>query len=70
MNNFTPRSRVVLAEITKRIIEKSINEIWNEVVVFDTPHDTNHEMTIRPNNPCRSGRSIRPIIRFTPLGET
>ena len=70
MNNFSPGRRVVIAEITKRIIEKSIDEIRNEVVVFDTPQDTNHEMTIRPNNPCHSGRSIKPIIRFTPLGET
>ena len=51
MNNFTPRSRVVLAEITKPIIEKSIDETRNEVVVFNTPQDTTHEITIRPNNP-------------------
>ena len=47
-----------------------MDETRNEVVVFDTPQDTNHEMTIRPNNPCHSGRSIKPIIRFTPLRET
>ena len=33
MNNFTPRSRVVLAEMTKPAIERSMNETRNDVVV-------------------------------------
>ena len=69
MNNFTPRSRVVLAEMTETVIEQSMDETRNDVVVLDTPQDTTHEMT-STLKPSRSGRSIRPPIRFTLLRET
>jgi len=68
MNNFTPRRRVVLAEMTETVIEQSMNETRNDVVVSDTPQDTTHEMT-STLEPSRSG-SIRPPERFTLLGET
>ena len=37
MNDFTPKSRVVLAEMNEPIIEQSMNETRNDVVVLDTP---------------------------------
>ena len=46
MNNFTLRSRVVLAEMNEPVIEQSMDEIRNDVVVLDIPLDITHEMTI------------------------
>ena len=37
MNNFTPRSRVVLAEMNEPVIEQSMEETRDDVVVSDTP---------------------------------
>ena len=37
MNNFTPRSRVVLAEMNEPVIEQPIDETRDDVVVLDTP---------------------------------
>ena len=37
MNDFTPKSRVVLAEKNEPVIEQSMEEIRNDVVVSDTP---------------------------------
>ena len=51
------------------VIEQSMDETRNDVVVLDTPQDITHKMT-STQEPHHSGRSIRPIIRFTPLGET
>ena len=36
MNNFTPKSRVVLAEMNEPIIKQSMDETRNDVVVLDT----------------------------------
>ena len=47
MNDFTPKSRVVLAEKNEPVIEQSMEEIRNDVVVSDTPQDITHEMTSR-----------------------
>ena len=58
MNNFTPRSKVVLAEMNEPIIEQPMHKTRDNV-----------EMT-RTQVPHRSGRSIRPPVRFTLLGET
>ena len=69
MNNFTPRSRVVLAKMTEPVIEQSMDETRNDVVVSNTPQDTTYEMT-STLEPRRSGRSIRPPVRFTLLGQT
>ena len=69
MNNFTPRSRVVLAKMTETVIEQSMDETRNDVVVSNTPQDTTYEMT-STLEPRRSGRSIRPPVRFTLLGQT
>ena len=69
MNNYTPRSRVVLPKMTELVIEQSIDETRNDVVVSYTPQGTTHEMTSALDPHC-SGRSIRPPVRFTLLGET
>ena len=45
MNNYTPRSRVVLAEMNEPIIEQSIHETRDNVDVLNTPQDITHEMT-------------------------
>ena len=37
MNDFTPKSRVVLAEMNEPVIEQSMDETRNHVVVLDTP---------------------------------
>ena len=44
MNNFTPKSKVVLAEMNEPVIEQSMNETRNDVVVLDTPQDITYEM--------------------------
>ena len=69
MNNFTPKSRVVLAEMNKHVIEQSMDEIRNDVVVLDTSQDITHKMT-SIQEPRRSGRIIRLPVRFIGLGET
>ena len=37
MNDYTPKSRVVLAEMNEPVIEQSMDETRNDVVVLDTP---------------------------------
>ena len=69
MNNFTPRSRVVLTEMNELVVDQSMDETRDDVVVLDSPQGTTHEMT-STLEPHRSGRSIRPPVRFTLLGET
>ena len=44
MNDYTPRSRVVLAEMNEPIIEQLMDETRDDVVVFDTPQDTTHDV--------------------------
>ena len=51
------------------VIEQSMDETRNDVVVLDTPQDITHEMT-STQEPCCSGRIIRPLVRFIGLGET
>ena len=58
MNNYTPRSRVVLAEMNEPIIEQPMHKTRDNV-----------EMT-RTQVPHRSGRIVRPPIRFIGFGET
>ena len=69
MNNFNPRSKVVLAEIDEPVVEQPMDETRDDVVVLDTPQDSTHEMTSK-QVPHRSGRIIRPPIRFIGLEET
>ena len=69
MNDYTPKSRVVLAEMNKPIIEQSMDETRDDVVVSDTPQDITHEMT-STQEPRRSRRIVRPPVRFIGLGET
>ena len=69
MNNFNPRSKVVLAEIDEPVIEQPMDETRDVVVVVDTPQDSTHEMT-SAQVPRRSGRIVRPPIRFTLMRET
>ena len=45
VNNFNPRSQVVLAELDEPVIEQPIDETRDDVVVSDTPQDITHEMT-------------------------
>ena len=69
MNNFTPRSRVVLAERNNPVNEQPMVDTRDDVAVLDTPQDTTHEMSSTQVPHC-SGRIVRPPIRFIGLGET
>ena len=69
MNDFTLKSRVVLAEMNEPVNVQPIDETRDDVNVLDTPQDITHEMT-STQEPCCSGRTIRPPIRFIGLGET
>ena len=69
MNNFTPRSRVVLAEMNEPVNEQPMDETRDDVAVLDTPQDTTKEMS-STQVPRRSGRIVWPPIRFIGLGET
>ena len=57
MNNFTPKSRVVLPEMNEPVIEQSMDEIRDDVVVLDTQQDVTHEMT-SIQEPRHSGRIV------------
>ena len=46
-----------------------MDETRNDMVVSDTPQNITHEMT-STQEPRRSGRIVRPPIRFIGLGET
>ena len=48
MNDYTPKSRVFfffLAKMNEPVIEQSMDESMNDVVVSDTLQDLTHEMT-------------------------
>ena len=45
MNNYTPRSRVVLAEMNEPVNKHPMDETRDDVAVLDTPQDTTHEMS-------------------------
>ena len=51
------------------VIQQSMDETRNDVVVLNTPQDITHEMT-STQEPCCSGRIIRPSVRFIGLVET
>ena len=68
MNNYTPRSRVVLAEMNEPVNKQPMDETRDDVVVLDTPQDTTHEMS-STQVPRHSGRIVRPPIRFIGLGD-
>ena len=55
--------------MSESVIEQPVDEIRNDMVVSDTPQDVTHEMT-STKEPYRSGRIIKPPIRFISLGET
>ena len=69
VNNFNPRSKVVLAKMSEPVSEQPREEIGDDVAVLDIPQDTTHEMS-NTQVPCRSGRIVRPPIRFIGLGKT
>ena len=69
MNNFTPRSRVVLVEMNEPVNEQPMDETRDDVAVLDTPQDITHEIT-SIQVPRRSGIIVRPPIRFIGLEET
>ena len=58
MNNYTPKSRVVLAKMNELVIKQSMDETRNDVVVLDTPQDITHEMSSTQVS-HRSGRIFR-----------
>ena len=66
MNDYTPRSRVVLVEMNEPVIEQPMDETRDDMTVLDTPQDSTHEMT-STQVPRRSGRIVRPPIRFIGL---
>ena len=45
MNDYTPKSRVVLAEMNEPVNVQPINETRDDVVVLDTAQDTTQEMS-------------------------
>ena len=69
VNNFNPRSKVVLAELDEPVIEQPMDETRDDVVVLDTPQDSTHEMS-STQVPHRCWRIVWPPIRFISLGET
>ena len=69
MNNYTPRSRVVLSEMNEPVNKQPMDETRDDVAILDTPQDITHEMT-STKVPRRSGRIVWPPIRFISLGET
>ena len=69
MNDYTPRSRVVLTKMNEPINKQPMNETRDDVAVLDTPQDTTDEMS-STQVPHRIGRIIWPPIRFIGLGET
>ena len=69
MNNYSPRSKVVLVELDEPVIEQPMDETRDDVDVLDTPQDFTHAMT-STQVPRRSGKIIRPPIRFIGLRET
>ena len=69
MNDYTPRSRVILAKMNELVIEQPMDETRKDVVVSDTLQNITYEMT-STQELCRSGRIVRPPIRFIGLGET
>ena len=68
VNNFNPRSKVVLVEIDELVIEQPTVETRDDVAVLDTPQDITHKMT-STQEPRRRGRIIRALVRFIGLGE-
>ena len=66
MNDYTPRSRVVLVEMNEPVIEQPMDETRDDVDVLDTPQDSTHEMT-STQVLRHSGRIVRPPIRFIGL---
>ena len=49
--------------------EQPMDETRDDVAILDTPRDTTQEMS-STHVPHRSGRIVRPSIRFIGLGET
>ena len=45
MNDYTPKSRVVLAEMNEPVNEQPMDETRDDVVVSDTPQDITHGMS-------------------------
>ena len=65
MNYYTPRSRVVLAEINELVNEQPMDDTRDDVVVSDTLQDITHEMSSTQEPYCkatykvyRSGRNL------------
>ena len=68
VNNFNPRSKVVLAKIDELVIKQPMDETRDDVAVLDTPQDSTHEMNSTQVS-RHSGRIVLPPIRFIGLRE-
>ena len=69
VNNFNPRSKVVLTEIDEPVIEQPMDETRDDVAILDTPQGSTYEMS-STQVPHRSGRNVRSPMRIIGLGET
>ena len=69
MNDYTPRSRVVLTEMNEPVNVQPIDETRDDVAILNTQQDTTHEMS-STQGPRHSERIVRPPIIFIGLGET
>ena len=45
MNNFNPRSKIVLAEIDELVVKQPKDESRDDVALLDTPQNTTHQMS-------------------------
>ena len=45
MNDYTPRSRIVLAEMNEPVNEQPMDDTRDDMVVLGTPQDIIHEMS-------------------------
>ena len=69
VNNFNLRNKVVWAEMNEPANEQPMDDMRDDMAVLDTSQDITYEMT-STQVPRRSGRIVRPPIRFISLGET
>ena len=57
MNDYTPKSRVVLAKMNEPVIEQTMDETRNYVVLSNTPQDITHEMTSTQKPHCSDAKA-------------
>ena len=57
MNDYTHKSRVVLAKMNEPVIEQTMDETRNYVVLSNTPQDITHEMTSTQKPHCSDAKA-------------